>query len=535
MGQWFARLGFGQKIQVLINLVSMGILTMAILAIGLGFYGEFKRNLEHRVLQQSNLLADAAAVGVVFDQAESVAMLIGSLSVDENIESAVVYKKQGVADYQYFAHYSREQKQATDFTYQRGLVQEWTDGAFILRLPILVDNEEVGRLIVKEDDTYLTVFAFNSLKYMLPILLASFVLVWLVSRSVRGRLAAPLSQLTQAVHEVAYKQEYGKQVEISSDDELGELGNAFNHMLDKLAQHEAFRVEKEGEIIRLNSDLEEKVFDRTKELKTSLDNLQLTQQQLVEQEKMASLGELVAGVAHEINTPIGVCITAVSHLDESISLIAKAFTDGSLTKKQFSDMISVITESAGIVDSNLRRAADLVKAFKAVAVDQSSAQPRLFSLEGYIQDILTSLRPKLKRTRHEINIEIPKHIELYCDPGLISQIITNLIMNSLHHAFKPAEVGHISINAHLNGETLHLSYADDGQGIEPDILKRLFDPFVTTKRGQGGSGLGTHIIYNLVTQGLGGRIQCFSEVNKGVRFDITVPMHNTQLQDPASA
>ncbi len=511
------------------NLVSMGILTMAIVAIGLGFYGEFKRNLEHRVLQQSNLLADAAAVGVVFDQAESVAMLIGSLAVDENVRSAVVYKKQGLADYQYFAHYSREQKTAADFVYHSGLVQEWTNGSFILRLPILVDNEEVGRFIITEDDTYLTVFAINSLKYMVPILLVSMLVVWLVSRSVRGRLAAPLSQLTQAVHEVAYKQEYGKPVKISSDDELGELGNAFNHMLAKLSQHEAFREEKEGEIIKLNADLEEKVFDRTKELKTSLDNLKLTQQQLVEQEKMASLGELVAGVAHEINTPIGVCITAVSHLGESIVIIGKAFKDGSLTKKQFSDMISVITESADIVDSNLRRAADLVKAFKSVAVDQSSAEPRHFVLEDYVHDILTSLRPKLKRTHHEINIDIESSVELYCDPGLISQIITNLIMNSLHHAFKANEVGHINISGHTQGKELHLSYSDDGQGIEPEILSRLFDPFVTTKRGQGGSGLGTHIIYNLVTQGLGGRIRCASELGQGVRFDIILPMEGLTL------
>ncbi len=528
MQQWFARLGFGQKIQLLINLVSMGVLTMAIVAIGLGFYGEFKRNLEHRVLQKSNLLADAAAVGVVFDQAESVAVLIASLAVDEGVKSAVVYKKTD-DDYLYFAHYSRDKTSNDGLIYEPGLVQEWVDGAFILRLPILVDNEEVGRLIITEDDTYLSVFALNSLKYMVPILLISMIIVWVVSRSVQRRLAAPLSQLTQAVHEVAFKQDYGKQVKIVSDDELGELGNAFNHMLSELSQHETFRLEKENEIIRLNAELEEKVFDRTKELKTSLDNLTLTQQQLVEQEKMASLGELVAGVAHEINTPIGVCITAVSHLGESIERISKAFKGGSLTKKQFSDMVSVITESSAIVDSNLRRAADLVKAFKSVAVDQSSAEPRLFSLINYVQDILTSLRPKLKRTEHEITLEIDSKIELYCDPGLVSQIITNLIMNSLNHAFQPGQAGNIVMNATCVDEVLNFLYSDDGQGIEPDILKRLFDPFVTTKRGQGGSGLGTHIVYNLVTQGLGGRIKCTSEPGKGVQFYISIPMSNLSL------
>lgn len=531
MTQWFVRLGFGQKIQLLINVVSMSVLLCAIFVIGLGFYGQFKSNLEDRVLQKSNLLADAAAVGVVFDQPESVNMLLSSLSVDGGVESAVVFKKHGLGDYQYFAHYQKSSLEPVDgYKYERGPVKLWGDGFFTLRLPILVDNEEVGRIIIKEDDNYLSAFIDTTLTYMLPVVLASMILVWLVSRAVQNRLAAPLNQLTQAVHEVAYKQDYTKSVKIISNDEFGELGNAFNQMLAKLGEHDRFRVEKETEIIRLNAELEDKVYERTKELRSSLDDLKLTQQQLVEQEKMASLGELVAGVAHEINTPIGVGITAVSHMAESISRIQAAFESGKLTKKEFGDMLSAINESADIIGSNLRRAADLVKAFKAVAVDQSSAELRQIELEGYIKDILTSLRPKLKRTKHEIDVQIPESIELYCDPGAISQIITNLIMNSLNHAFLADQVGHIIIAANIKGGTLHLTYSDDGQGIDEDILQRLFDPFVTTKRGQGGSGLGTHIIYNLVTQALGGRIQCVSELGQGSRFEITLPMSKLSYQ-----
>lgn len=524
MRHWFAKLGFGKKIQLLINVVSMAVLTVAILMISLGFYGEFKHNLEYRVLQKCNLIADAAAVGVVFEQPESVTMLLSSLAVDKGVKSALVFKKQGPGEYEYFAQYVRDTSQTVPTEYESGLVQEWRDNAFILRLPILVDNEEVGRLILTEDDDYLTSFAKNTVLYMVPVLMISMVIVWLVSRSVQRKLAAPLGELTQAVHEVAYKQDYNRQVKIVSDDELGELGSAFNLMLAKLAEHEDFRSEKEDEIIQLNAELEDKVYERTKELKTLLDDLQLTQQQLVEQEKMASLGELVAGVAHEINTPIGVGITAVSHLEESISRISKSFTDGTLTKQQFSTMIESINESGQIVRSNLRRAADLVKAFKSVAVDQAISERRLFRLSEYMSDILMSLRPKLKRTAHEIQVNVDQSIELYCDPGAISQIFTNLIMNSLNHAFTEGQVGHIEIKGQISNETLQLSYTDDGMGIEPDILKRLFDPFVTTKRGQGGSGLGTHVIYNLVTQGLGGRIQCFSEPGKGVRFEIIIPM-----------
>lgn len=529
MRLWFAQLGFGKKIRLLINLVSMGVLSLAILFLGLGFYEEFKSSLEERVLQKSNLLADAAAVGVVFDQPESVSMLLSSLAVDEGVSSARVFKKYDAADYRFFAEYSRSGDKTSDQVYERGPVQQWVDGAFVLRLPILVDNEEVGRLILKEDDNYLKSFAVNALTYLVPVFLVSMGLVWLVSRLVQKKLAAPLGALTKAIHEVAYKQSYDTPVEIVSNDELGELGSAFNLMLGKLSDHEKFRAEKEREIIHLNAELEDKVFERTKELKSSLDNLKVTQEQLVEQEKMASLGELVAGVAHEINTPIGVGITAVSHMDESIESLQKSFLDGTLTKKQFESLLSAVRESSGIIEGNLRRAADLVKAFKSVAVDQSSAEPRLFNLEQYVQDILMSLRPKLKRTSHEIKLDIEPRIELFCDPGIISQIVTNLLMNTLNHAYGPNDVGQIVIGARLSDETLLITYSDDGHGIESEILKRLFDPFVTTKRGQGGSGLGTHIIYNLVTQGLKGRIQCFSEVSQGTRFEITVPMASVSV------
>ncbi len=525
MTEWYARLGFGQKIQLLINVVSVSVLSVSIVVIGLSFYATFKQNLEHRVLQKSNLLADAAAVGVVFDQPESVNMLLGSLAVDQGVHSAVVFKKYDNGVYRHFAHYDRDISKEHEHEFEPGPVKEWQQSQFILRLPILVDNEEVGLLYFIEDNSYLKDFLLSSLAYLVPVLLFSALAIWLVSRSVQYRLAKPLKELTSAAHDVAYNQDYDKRVAIESDDELGELGKAFNHMLHELAQHESFRLEKEQEIIRLNSELEEKVHERTKELKNSIDNLRVTQQQLVEQEKMASLGELVAGVAHEINTPIGVGITAVSHLDESVLKIQKEFDKGTLTKSRFSSMLVAVTESANIVESNLLRAADLVKAFKSVAVDQASSQPRHFYLLEYVNNILTSLRPKIKRTQHEINVQMDAAIELYCDPGIFSQIITNLVMNSLNHGFTDAKQGTIKIEAEINDQDeLDMLYCDDGAGIEPDILKRLFDPFVTTKRGQGGSGLGTHIIYNLITQALRGRIECESELGKGVRFKICIPM-----------
>jgi len=523
--QWFSRLGFGKKVQILINVVSIGVLLLAISAIGVSFYGEFKRNLEDRVTQKSKLLADAAAVGVVFDQSESVKMLLASLAVDSEVQQAVVYRKLGPADYQYFAHYQREGLTTQPVeAYEGGPQQQWQKGRFVIRMPILVDGEEVGRLVLSENDNYLAIFSRNIINYLLPILLASIALVWLVSRSIQKRVAAPLKQLTSAVEKVAYKQDYSQQVSIKSNDEFGDLGRAFNTMLEKLHEHNEFRVEKELEIIKLNANLEDKVYERTKALKKSVDDLKQTQQQLVEQEKMASLGELVAGVAHEINTPIGVGITAVSHLEQSVHRLNTSFQNNELTKQQFTDMLLAINESTDILNGNLKRAADLVKAFKSVAVDQSSAEPRLFNLKNYLYDVLTSLRPKLKRVHHQIDVNVAEDIDLYCDPGMVSQIYTNLLLNSLHHAYQQGEKGHIIIAAQKTDGALLLTYSDDGAGIDPSVLPRLFDPFVTTKRGQGGSGLGTHIIYNLVTQGLGGQIQCISQLGEGTRFEMSIPL-----------
>ena len=520
---WFSHLGFGQKIQLLMNLVSISVLILAMCTIALSFYNKFKQNMEERVLQKSSLLADAAAVGVVFEQDESVTMLLDSLSVDRAVDSAVVYKK-FAGEYSYFSHYARNEDSYKPSDYESGPRTQWVDQKFILRLPILVDGEEVGQLHVREDNVYLRDLLMSSIAYLVPVMLFSALVVWMVSKTVQDRLARPLRDLTKTVHEVAQSRDYDRRVEIDSKDELGDLGNAFNSMMKELSDFEKIREEKEKEILTLNTELEEKVKERTKELSASLDNLRLTQQQLVEQEKMASLGELVAGVAHERNTPIGVGITAVSYLNESLVQIRESFLSGALTKAEFTAHLDSISESADIVSGNLKRAAELVKAFKSVAVDQSSSEPRLIDMSDYVNDILMSLKPKLKRFQHEITVEIDNGVEIYCDPGIISQIVTNFVMNSLNHAFSADEVGHITMTAEIKGDKFYFIYTDDGHGIDQGIIKRLFEPFVTTKRGQGGSGLGTHIIYNLVTQVLGGQIHCDSEPGQGVRFEITAPM-----------
>lgn len=258
-------------------------------------------------------------------------------------------------------------------------------------------------------------------------------------------------------------------------------------------------------------------------LQATLEQLQNTQNELVQAEKMASLGGLVAGVAHEINTPIGVGVTAISHLKERAADVAKLFADGTLRKTDFAEFVETATASTGIIQSNLNRAADLIKSFKQVAVDQTSEERRQINLVEYVEDVLESLKPNLRRTKHEITTVGNRNLVIDTHPGALSQIITNLVMNSVIHAFDDDVVGHIQITVSESGDAVSLLYADDGKGMNEDVCSKIFEPFFTTNRGSGGSGLGMHILYNQVTQTLGGAIDLHSTPGRGTAFEITIP------------
>ena len=259
-------------------------------------------------------------------------------------------------------------------------------------------------------------------------------------------------------------------------------------------------------------------------LNQTLKELRTTQDALVQTEKMASLGGLVAGVAHEINTPIGVGVTAISHLKEQADGISQSFVSGTMKKRDLEAFLDVAVQSTGIVSSNLARASDLIRSFKQVAVDQSSEEARSFNFLEYVEEVLTSLRPELRRSNHEMLIEGDREIEITSFPGALSQIITNLVMNSVIHAYGEGEKGKIHISTTQNNTAVHLAYSDDGKGMDKETVARIFDPFFTTKRGQGGSGLGMHILYNQVTRTLGGNVVCHSEPGKGTTFEISIPL-----------
>ncbi|MCB1942780.1 MAG: PAS domain S-box protein, partial [Candidatus Accumulibacter sp.] len=277
------------------------------------------------------------------------------------------------------------------------------------------------------------------------------------------------------------------------------------------------RKHAEVELQRYREQLEELVAERTAELRQAM-------AQLLQAEKLAALGNLVAGVAHELNTPLGNARVVASLLSEQFREFSDAVESGSLRRSQVDTLLGRGREAVDLLERNTARAAELIGHFKQVAVDQSSARRRSFDLRQTVEEMLVTLRPSFKSTRHRIELAIAAGLELDSYPGPLEQVIANLVGNSLVHGFAGIDEGRIEIEAHaLDDDRVVLRYSDNGVGIAEATLNRIFEPFFTTRLGQGGSGLGLYIVYNLVNAVLGGTIEVESAPSAGTTFTLTLP------------
>ena len=256
----------------------------------------------------------------------------------------------------------------------------------------------------------------------------------------------------------------------------------------------------------------------------ALEELRRTQADLIQAEKMASLGALVAGVAHEINTPLGNALMGATHLQDRLESIGRLVQEGKLRRSDFADFQETAEELSRLMVLNLRQAGELVQSFKQVAADQTSDERRRFALKPYLEDLATSLSPSWRRAGHSLRVDCPEDIEIDGYPGALAQVLTNLVMNSIIHGYQDGKPGHLLIAASTpSPDLVELVYTDDGKGIPAADLGRVFDPFFTTRRGTGSTGLGLHIVYNLVVNTLGGRVAAESRLGEGVRFTIRFP------------
>lgn len=421
----------------------------------------------------------------------------------------------------------------------------------VIEQAIFHENKVIGSITLSLTNYYHESFIHNDLLTSAFNSLFLIVILWFLIDSVSLLVTRPIYELSEGVEDFT-RGNLTRRIELSVDDEIGYLGKKFNLMAENLnsmlneLSEKNLLLEKEITERKLAQDslslahaqLETKIEARTLELKSANQELQAIneelahtvemmknmQRQLIEAEKMASLGSLVSGVAHEINTPVGVGVTAASHLNSLIVSFRELAGHGHLTRSALDEFLESSDEASRMVLYNLNRAAQLVRSFKQVSVDQSREVKRLFNLKEYLSDVVSSLQAEFKRTNLQISIDCPSELTLESYPGAFAQIATNLLMNSLIHAYDSGKSGKILFKVTRDEKMLILVYSDDGKGISSDDLPKIFDPFFTTRRGEGSTGLGLHIIYNIVTQKLQGSISCQSSLGQGVSFTLNLPL-----------
>jgi signal transduction histidine kinase len=338
----------------------------------------------------------------------------------------------------------------------------------------------------------------------------------------------PVLRLRTRMHAAALDPDHPERYRDPANEagEIGDMARSFNGMISRIGENLAARQQAE-DAAHAARDAAEK----------ALADLRTAQQSLIEAEKMAALGGLVAGVAHEINTPVGNALGAISHLHRKSRQVAELFQAGKLRKQDADEFISVTLEAGDIAMNNIQRASALVQSFKQVAADHTADQRRRFRLDDYLNEVLTSLTPQVRRNKLAVETDMPVDIEMESYPGALAQVLTNLVCNAGLHAYGDDWTGPrpLRIAARMQDDgQVRLEVSDRGRGMPPEVLARVFEPFFTTKRGAGGTGLGMHIVFNLATQKLGGRIEAAGRIKSdaagageedhGTVFTVTLPL-----------
>jgi signal transduction histidine kinase len=400
-----------------------------------------------------------------------------------------------------------------------------------VRQPILLSDNSVGYLQYGLSMELLRNAARRSLKQgalLIGIsLLIGTVLILLLGIPVVNRIS-----LLITASEALSKGDYQQVAPEEGADEIARLAHYFNIMSNAIRQRILALEESRVDFCVLNQELEWRVEERTQQLarvnrtlEETIVNLKQTQESLIYSEKLASLGSLVAGIAHELNTPIGNALMAASTLEERSHEFIVEVEKG-LKRSALDKYLSLVGASCPLITRNLYRATELITSFKHVAVDQSSSVRRKFSLQQIVCEVSDTLRHTFKNSAIKLEIDIPENIMMDSYPGALGQIITNLITNALTHAFSDGRAGCMRFYAYQSDDNrVMLEFSDDGMGIAPEHLKHIFDPFFTTRLGRGGSGLGLSIVHNIVEAVLGGRAQVKSVLGQGTCFSFDLPLY----------
>lgn len=451
--------------------------------------------------QVFNVLQRSASEAVWTYNSESIEQLIDGIASDHAVQQVSVVDSFGAT----FAEFKRNDEAATHL--------------FTLTGTIHYEDEEIGsvEMVYSIGSEYSA--AKSEAIRLLSIFLAQATLsllavIWLLKRQVTN----PINSMIGAAQGIS-KGDLDTPVTLYRNDELGALSNHIDQA--RVALKDLFQ------------NLEDRVQERTAELsqvngalETTIDQLKQAQAELVETEKLSALGSLVAGVSHELNTPLGNSLMMASTLVDTIETFSDQLTSGQIKRSELTHYLETINSSANIMQSNISAAADLVKSFKQVSVDRTSEHARQFELVEYLHEIEATVRHLFKHRPITLSVEGEPPISMFSYPGPLNQIVNNLINNALIHAFEESSEGNVVIRACIvDREQVEITITDDGCGIPEDNLSRVLEPFFTTKLGKGGSGLGMHIVHNIVTGVLQGSLRINSQEGQGTRVTLLLPTH----------
>lgn len=486
----------------------------------------------------SKIVSFNSEIPLAFNQRRGLNEFLHTLKDIESLSNIHVYRQDDFSEnLEFFTSFNKKSVSPVTPQFHRvkKLAQPVVSDEYIeYSLPVAdsESNATLGYVYIRMSNSSFEQSITELAQYNLAMAVVLAIVAYVISLFIRSRVLSPISSFVKEIQDITFNKNFNTQVTKPNLVELQSLSESVNSMLKKIQQQiDKFEV-AEQEITELNQNLEQKVVTRTQALRDSnqelldaLEQVHQYQSQVIQSEKMASLGQMVAGVAHEVNTPIGLGVTASTMLSDRIDEIQTELDNKSLSAKKLNRFLDESKENTQIIYRNLSRAADLVSSFKQVAVDQSADNTRLVKLESFVNEVILSLHPTLKKYQHQVQVNCDSTLEVKTKPGPINQVLINMIMNSLIHAFDREDGGVMTIDIWCNNNVCNIKYHDNGCGIEEKIKQRIFDPFVTTKRGEGGSGLGLHLVYNLITQALGGTIAVESELGQGATFNISFPVN----------
>ena len=478
---------------------------------------------------QASLISQYSITPLLFSDLAGAEDILNKLASIPNINSAIIYDENG----NIFASYHRKEDAKNYQSKVDSFIKfsHFINDEIVLSTPVSHNGQLYGAIVFYVSTISipheLLEYAFYLFLAMVVILNFSLLMIY----RLQNYITLPIINLAKTAQEISLSENYTIRAKKMYGDEVGHLYDDFNSMLGKIEQRGREREEAETisrtyqtHLERLTNELEERVQNRTGELQESLTNLQNTQSQLVESEKMSALGNLVAGVAHEVNTPLGISITAASIFKNELKTVKELLEENKLSKSNLDHFLETISEADDILIKNLDRAALLVRNFKKISVDQSSEEIRDFELNKYLQEVISTFKNELRHRPINLILELdPTQINMHSYPGAISQIIVNMLQNSLLHAFDYEQEGEIILKTIHKEKSVEIIFSDNGKGVDPTVSKKIFEPFVTTKRNKGGTGLGLNITYNLVNQQLKGLIRLDKNYTQGAKFILKIP------------